>query len=76
MVENKDKVIRLLNELSASIKEAIEVFSFDYDLTNDTERVNLGKPWEELKLTGGKKLKLEIRWLSPVTQTIPEESKP
>jgi len=73
MVDNKEKVVLLLDELSVSIKEAIEVFDFDYNLTNDIEEVNLGKLWGELRPTGWKKLKLEIRWLSPVTQTIPKE---
>jgi len=72
---DKSKVILVLDELSASIKEAIEIFNFDYDLTNDIEKVDTGKPWLEVVPTGWKKLKLEIRWLAPVTQTIPEKGK-
>ena len=72
---DKSKVIPVLDELSASIKEAIEILDFDYDLENDIEEVYLGKLWVELRPTGWKKLKLEIRWLSPVTQTIPEKGK-
>lgn len=72
---DKSKVISVLDELSASMKEAIEILDFDYDLTNDIEKVCLGKLWAEARPTGWKKLKLEIRWLSPVTQTIPEKGK-
>jgi len=73
MTDKKSKIVSLLDELSNSIKGAVDIHDFDYNLTNDIEEISSGEPWKELRLTGWKKLKLEIRWLSPDTETVLEK---